>query len=86
VIMLSSSVFAALGASVTDAEILAGAGVTTAATLDQHLIYNSTTGNLYYDADGAGGAAATLFATIDQIGLATSHPDTLAASDFGILI
>jgi Ca2+-binding RTX toxin-like protein len=81
-IMLATSVFAALGESVTDGEIRSGAGFTTAATTDQHLIYNSTTGNLYYDADGVGGMAAIQFATINLLGVSTSHPNGLTASDF----
>ncbi|HEY8118203.1 MAG TPA: Ig-like domain-containing protein [Methylophilaceae bacterium] len=84
IIGISSSIFTALGGDVIDNELHAGAGFTTAATADQHLIYNTTTGNLYYDTDGVGGSAAMLLATINQNGLATSHP-TLTAADFGIL-
>jgi Ca2+-binding RTX toxin-like protein len=35
-------------------EFRAGAGFTTAATTEQHLIYNTTNGDLYYDQDGSG--------------------------------
>ena len=31
----------------------------------QHLLYNNTNGNLYYDADGTGGNSAVLLATLD---------------------
>jgi Ca2+-binding RTX toxin-like protein len=85
-ISLSAVIFAALGASVTADEIRSGAGFTKAVTVSQHLIYNSTTGNLYYDKDGAGGSAAVLFATIDLVGVATSHPASLSAADFSIVM
>ena len=43
-----------------------GAGVTTANTLDQRVIYNTTTGDLYIDADGKGGVAAVKIAVLDN--------------------
>jgi cysteinyl-tRNA synthetase len=39
---------------------------TKAMTTSQHLIYNSATGNLWYDADGSGKAAAVLIAVLDN--------------------
>jgi len=54
-------------------------GVGTEATdEDQRIVYDQTTGNLYYDPDGTGGAAAILFAKLD------GHP-TLTASDFTVI-
>jgi Ca2+-binding RTX toxin-like protein len=66
-----------LNTAITSAQYLSGAGVVAATTVDQHLLYNTTTGILYYDADGsAAGQAAVQIALIG----ATTHP-TLAAGD-----
>jgi len=43
----------------------------TATTAAQHLLYDAASGSLLYDADGAGGVAAVLFATVTA-GLALS--------------
>jgi len=67
-IALKASVFTGLGA------------VGTTLGLGDHLTYNSGTGALAYDADGAGGAAAVTFATL---GVGT-HPATLGV-DFLIV-
>lgn len=48
---------------------------TKAVTVDQHLIYNATKGQLYYDADGAGGQAQVLVAMF-------SNKPSLSATDF----
>jgi Ca2+-binding RTX toxin-like protein len=58
---------------------VSGAGVTTAGDADDRIIYDTTTGNLYYDADGVGGAVAVQFAWI------TTIPAGLDASDFEII-
>ena len=44
-------------------------------TADQHLVYDPTTGILYYDADGSGAGAAV------QIALISGRP-ALSADDF----
>ncbi len=46
------------------AAFLSGAGATAATTAAQRFIHNTTTGDLYYDADGTGAQAAVRFANI----------------------
>jgi Ca2+-binding RTX toxin-like protein len=78
-IRLESDFFAGLapGALATGA-LRAGAGATQAADADDRVVYNSTTGALYFDADGLGGAAAVQFAILGT-GL------SLTAADFAVL-
>jgi serralysin len=79
-IALDDAIFTAL-TSITAANLITGAGTTAASTTDQHLIYDSTTGDLYYDADGSSSSSdAVLFAL-----LGTSIHPTLTASDFSIV-
>ena len=60
--------------SFTSAHYRAG---TAAADATDRVIYDSATGNIYYDADGTGATAQILFATVD--------PGTsLTYADFGI--
>ena len=61
-IALSSSVFTGMGTgTLTASGFVIGTAATTA---DQHIIYNQTTGQLFFDADGSGAGAAVLFATV----------------------
>ena len=57
--------------------MLIGAGETKAATADQRIIYNTDTGKLYFDIDGAGGEDAVLLARL------TNHA-ALGLADFFI--
>jgi len=58
------------------------AGATSATTIDQHLIYNTDDGALYYDPDGVDGAAATLIAHVyDGTGFAA----LLSSTDFTVI-
>ena len=50
-------------------------GATAAHDANDRIVYDTATGKLFYDADGAGGAAAKLFAIV------IDHPHVLA-SDF----
>ncbi|MEQ1589018.1 MAG: calcium-binding protein [Gallionella sp.] len=65
-IQLDFAIFGGAGATgvLSSTAFASGAGMTAAATVDQHIIYNSTSGGLYYDADGAGGVASVQFATL----------------------
>ena len=45
---------------------------TAAADADDRIIYDAVTGNIFYDADGLGGAAQTLFATVTPLTLLTN--------------
>lgn len=60
-------------------QFLAGAGVTAATTAQQHFLYNTSTGNLYFDSDGTGSAAAVLLLTLDNHALINS--DQISAID-----
>ncbi|HYD14462.1 MAG TPA: hypothetical protein VEC11_16570, partial [Allosphingosinicella sp.] len=70
-------IFAAIGAP---GALDANAFVTGAAAADasDRIIYNSLTGQLFYDADGNGAGAAVLFA------IASGAP-TLGAGDFVVI-
>jgi Ca2+-binding RTX toxin-like protein len=63
---LSRSVFTALsGGSLSSAQFYAAAGATAAQDANHRIIYDTTTGALYYDADGSlSGAAAVQFAVL----------------------
>ena len=80
---LDVDVFSGLtaGSPLNDLQMLIGAGFTTAQTAEQRIVYNASTGDLYYDPDGIGGVAAVKFATVG----AATHP-TLSAGDFVIVV
>ena len=74
--------FAAMGATgnfaAGDARFYAAAGAAAGHDADDRLVYDTTTGNLWYDADGNGAGAAQLAAIVDN------HP-TLAAADIVVI-
>jgi Ca2+-binding RTX toxin-like protein len=78
---LDDDIFTALtpGALSADA-FVKGSGVTSAQDASDRIVYDTATGALYYDADGAGGAAAVQFAVL----AGTPHP-ALSATDILIV-
>lgn len=82
-IRVDNAVFAklvGLGA-LTGVQFFSSATAVSAHDGDDRIIYNTTTGALYYDADGnkAGGVGAIKFAVL------TGSPDTISAADFSII-
>ncbi len=63
-IFLSRAVFAKAGAAGTLSAAAFRAG-TAAADASDRIVYDQASGKIFFDADGAGGAAAVLFATVD---------------------
>ncbi|OGT79463.1 MAG: hypothetical protein A3H91_05850, partial [Gammaproteobacteria bacterium RIFCSPLOWO2_02_FULL_61_13] len=53
----------------------------TADEADDRIIYNTLTGDLYYDADGIGGGGTTFITNVSS-GVAGEPPPTLTAADF----
>ena len=78
VFQLSRSVFTAF-ATIPLGPLPASAFVngTAAVTADQHLIYQQSTGNLYYDSDGVGGAAQVQIALLSTKPALTSQSFTI---------
>ena len=68
---LGSGIFTAVGAKLSKGEFHIG---TKAHDANDHIIYDKTTGNLFYDKDGKGGAGQVQFATLDK-GLNLSNHD-----------
>jgi len=82
--MLDGAVFSGLapGALAPDA-FASGAGMTAAATTSQRIIYNLTTGMLYWDADGKP-ASGTNRAPVAFAQLTSAVKPALSAADFQI--
>jgi serralysin len=81
-LQLDHNVMAALGATGNfasgDVRFFAGAGAAAGHDADDRVVYNTSTGQLYYDDDGSGAHAAQLVATL-QAGAA------LAATDISVI-
>jgi len=69
----SNTVFTGLGETFTEGQFWSGAGVTSAHDASDRIVYNTTTGALYYDADGLGGVDAVQVAVLGT----TTHPGLL---------
>ncbi|MDD2653025.1 MAG: VCBS domain-containing protein, partial [Sulfurimonas sp.] len=76
-ISLDSSIFSALSAGALSADNFVSG--TEAADADDYIIYDSTTGNTWYDADGNGAGAAILFATL------SNKPADIDYTDFVVI-
>src|SRR3954465_13977043 len=80
-IQLDASAFTQIGAAgrmaAGDPRFFSAPGATSGHDADDRIVYNSTTGQLYYDADGSGPAASQLIATI------TNH-SALAPTDIWV--
>jgi Ca2+-binding RTX toxin-like protein len=71
----------AAGTTLSSAAFRAAAGATAASTAAHRIIYDTNTGNLYYDADGVGGTGAVQFADLGAFAAATG----VTAADFIII-
>jgi Ca2+-binding RTX toxin-like protein len=81
-VALENAAFTALGAAgdfaAGDGRFWAAAGATAGHDANDRVVYNTSTGNLYYDADGSGAGAAQLIATL------AGNP-ALAAGDITVI-
>ena len=82
-IQLSQSVFTGFGhlGGLTADEFYASAGATSAHDATDRVIYDTSSGKIYYDADGVGGLRAVQFALMGWV----SHP-VLIYSDLQIIV
>ena len=69
------------GVALAATDFLSSSSVNETSSNGQHLLYNNTSGKLYYDADGAGEAAAVQIALIGV----ESHP-AVSSGDFLVVI
>jgi serralysin len=75
-IQLSKAVMTALGSTLgtlATGQFWSGASVTAGHDSDDRIVYNTTTGALYYDADGSGSGAAVQLALLGT----STHPSLL---------
>ena len=77
---LDDAIFTALNGqtTVSASQFSAGAGVSSAADADDYLLYNTSTGALYYDADGSASTySAQQFATLQNLAALTAASFTV---------
>jgi Ca2+-binding RTX toxin-like protein len=81
-LQFENAIFTAIGGAGTfaagDGRFWAAAGATSGHDANDRVVYNVSTGSLYYDADGSGGGAAVLVATFQ------ANP-TIAATDITVI-
>jgi Ca2+-binding RTX toxin-like protein len=83
-LQFSKAVFTGLGVQVgnlSSTQFWSGANVTVAHDADDRIVYDTSTGVVYYDADGQGGSAAVQVAVIGIV----NHP-ALAYGDIQIVV
>jgi serralysin len=68
-------------AALTASDFLSGSGVDESSSAGQHLLYNNTTGRLYYDADGSGSNTAVQVALLGV----DTHAN-LSSTDFLVVV
>ena len=89
-VQLDAGIMTTLGASGTmsagDARFHAAAGANAGHDSDDRLVYNTTTGQLWYDHDGAGGSAAQLIATFERSPALSAGDITIINSSSGALV
>jgi Ca2+-binding RTX toxin-like protein len=80
-VLLDNASMTALGANASwaagDGRFWSAAGATSGHDADDRLVYNTNTGNLYYDADGSGAGAAQVIATFQGGVVITSSDITV---------
>lgn len=83
VMVFSRTVYKAFttAGTITAGQFWSSATATSGHDADDRFIYNTSTGALYYDADGSGKTAAVQLALLG----ATTHPQDLTHADFGIV-
>lgn len=78
-IILSQLYFNLWAGGLTEDQFFKGAGANQAQDAEDRIIYDTASGNLYYDADGSGGDAAVRFAVL------TGSPNNVNFTDFTIV-
>jgi Ca2+-binding RTX toxin-like protein len=76
---LHSAVFSALSPGGLDANAFQSAASTVALTTEARILFDTASGNLYYDSDGMGGVDAVAFATVAGLSGSLTHNDFIVS-------